>query len=333
MEHPASDSPSAIAADLRAWFQRESSLDEVHVSGVERIETGRSGFLYGVTIDTATGVERCVLRLPPPGVRPIGPADVVRQGRIMSAIRETGFPVPRIVAQSSDPAVLGRPFLLMERVTGTQADVAAQTVDARSLAASVVTTARRLHSIPIGQAGIGDEEPTTLREELHRWSRLMERVPAELVAGGIGLHQVLRAQIPDEQPPTLVHADFHMGNMLFDGADVVAVLDWEIAEIGQPLLDLGCLCTVAVRRRFGEDTVPGGRLDLTVADYLDLYGVGEDEMRWYIGLSLYKYAAILAYSMSLHLSGRRHHPSLDTKLMSTIISGMIEEGLSLLSND
>jgi aminoglycoside phosphotransferase (APT) family kinase protein len=333
MDHATSDFPSAIAADLSAWFAGDSSLGDVHVSAVERVETGRSGFLYGVTINTANAVQRCVLRLPPAGVRPVGPADVMRQGRIMNAIHEVGFPVPRIVAQSSDPVVLGRPFVLMERVDGTQVDVAAETADAHSLAASVVTAARRLHSIPIARSGIGDEEPTTLRQELQRWSRLMDRVSQELVPDGTRLHQALVAQVPDERPPTLVHADFHMGNMLFNGADVVAVLDWEIAEIGQPLIDLGCLCTVAWRRRFGEDTVPGGRLNLTVADYLDLYGAGEDEMRWYIGFSLYKYAAILAYSMHLHLSGRRHDPSLDTKLMSTIISGMITDGLSLASGD
>jgi aminoglycoside phosphotransferase (APT) family kinase protein len=218
-------------------------------------------------------------------------------------------------------------------VDGTQINVVAETVDAHCLASSVVAAARNLHSIPIDLSGIGDEQPTTLRQELQRWSRLMERVPQELVSDGARLHQLLLAQVPDERPPTLVHADFHMGNMLFNGADVVAVLDWEIAEIGQPLIDLGCLCTVAMRRRFGEDTVPGGRLKLTVADYLDLYGAGEDEMRWYVGLSLYKYAAILAYSMHLHLSGRRHDPSLNTKLMSTIISGMITDGLSLASGD
>jgi aminoglycoside phosphotransferase (APT) family kinase protein len=333
MDQPASDLLPAIATDLGAWFERESSLDGVRVSGVERIETGRSGFLYGLTLNTPNAAQRCVLRLPPPGVRPVGPADVARQGRIMSALHEVGFPVPPIVAQSSDPVVLGRPFVLMERVVGTAVDVAADTTDARSLVASVVDTARRLHSIPVAQSGIGDEQPSTLRHELQRWSRLVERVPQELVSGAAGLQEALLAQVPAERTPTLVHADFHMGNMLFGGADVVAVLDWEIAEIGQPLIDLGCLCTVAVRRRFGEDNVPGGTLDVSVADYLDLYGVGEDEMRWYIGLSLYKYAAILAYSMYLHVSGRRHHPSLDTKLITAVISGMITDGLSFVSGD
>src|ERR1700722_6197156 len=124
MDERASDLLSAIAADLDAWFGRESSPDAMHVSSVERVETGRSGFLYGVTLNTPDAAQRCVLRLPPPGVRPIGPADVMRQGRIMSALHEVGFPVPQILAQSSDPVVLGRPFVLMERVAGTPVDLA-----------------------------------------------------------------------------------------------------------------------------------------------------------------------------------------------------------------
>jgi aminoglycoside phosphotransferase (APT) family kinase protein len=251
----------------------------------------------------------------------------------MSALHDAGYPTPLIVAQSADPVVLDRPFVLMESVQGTSVDTAAQEVDARSIGASVVATARRLHATPISQSGIGDEEPTPPQQELVRWARLIDRVPQELAAGAPELQRALAAQVPLERPPTLVHADYHMGNMLFRGAEVVAVLDWEIAEIGQPLIDLACLCTVAVRRRFGHDSVPGGRLDLTVTDYLDLYGVGEDEMRWYIALSLYKYAAVLSYSMHLHLTGRRHDPRLDTAMMSRTISGMLADGLSFATGN
>ena len=76
------------------------------------------GFTYFVTIDEGDGPRRFVLRLPPPGARIAGPADVVRQGRIMAALHAAGLPVPAIPVLTSDPVVDGRPFVLMEAVDG-----------------------------------------------------------------------------------------------------------------------------------------------------------------------------------------------------------------------
>src|SRR5262249_59740118 len=69
---------------------------------------------------------------------------------------------------------------------------------------------------------------------------------------------LLTAQKPAERPPVLVPAAFHSANMLFRDGQVVALLDWEIAQLGQPLLDLACLAVVAHASRTGEDRVPGG---------------------------------------------------------------------------
>src|SRR5207302_5875516 len=85
-------------------------------------------------------------------------------------------------------------------------------------------------------------------------------------------------------------------------------LDWEIAELGQPLLDLGCLCSMTVRRRFADAPSPGGAVAIEMDELFTLYGVDADEMRWYVALSLYKYAAILGYNLMLHRKGRRPDP-------------------------
>jgi aminoglycoside phosphotransferase (APT) family kinase protein len=116
--------------------------------------------------------------------------------------------------------------------------------------------------------------------------------------------------------------------MLFRGPEVVAVLDWEIAEIGQPLLDLGCLCIVSHRRRYKGAPNPGGTIDVPVEDLYRLYGADPDEMRWYLALSLYKYASIFGYNLMLHRRGKRPDPMYEG-LTDTIV-GMIEEGIALL---
>src|SRR4029077_17184275 len=87
---------------------------------VDSIPEGHSGFTYFVLIEDGEGPRRFVLRLPPPGARIAGPADVVLQGRIMAALHAAGLPAPGVPVLSSDPVVDGRPFILMDAVEGTR---------------------------------------------------------------------------------------------------------------------------------------------------------------------------------------------------------------------
>jgi len=303
-----------IRADVEAVLRRP-------VKSIEPIPEGHSGFTYFVDGDF-------VLRLPPPGARIAGPADVVRQGRIMSALRSVGLPTPAIPLMSSDAAIDGRPFILMERVDGVRIEETARREKPLDIATSAVNVLKRMQSVPIEKTGIGDEEPVGLREEMMRWAMLMQRAPEELTTRAGELGGMLAAHIPTERTPTLVHGDYHYGNMLFRGADVVAVLDWEIAELGQPLLDLGCLCSMTVRRRFADAPSPGGAVAIEMEELFDIYGVSANDMGWYVALSLYKYAAILGYNLMLHRKGRRPDPMYEG-LTGTIV-GMIDEGIELL---
>jgi len=303
-----------IRSDLEKALSRR-------VGSIVSIPEGHSGFTYFVDGDY-------VLRLPPPGARIAGPADVVRQGRIMSALRSAGLPTPAIAMMSSEPLIDGRPFVLMERVDGVRIEETAQREAAADIAASAVSVLKTMQALPLEKTGIGDEEPVGLREEMMRWAMLMQRAPEELTTRAGELGGLLAARVPDERAPTLVHGDYHYGNMLFRGAEVVAVLDWEIAELGQPLLDLGCLCSMTVRRRFADAPSPGGAVAIEMDELFNLYGVEANEMRWYVALSLYKYAAILGYNLMLHRKGRRPDPMYEG-LTGTIV-GMIDEGITLL---
>jgi len=246
----------------------------------------------------------------------------------MSALRSAGLPTPAIPLMSSEPAVDGRPFILMERVDGLRIEATAERERPLDIATSAINVMKRMQALPLDKTGIGDEEPVGLRAEMMRWAMLMQRAPEELTTRAGELGGRLAAQIPVERPPTLVHGDYHFGNMLFRGAEVVAVLDWEIAELGQPLLDLGCLCSMTVRRRFADAPSPGGAVAIEMDELFTLYGVDADEMRWYVALSLYKYAAILGYNLMLHRKGRRPDPMYEG-LTGTIV-GMIDEGITLL---
>jgi len=293
------------------------------VQSIDAIPEGHSGFTYFVTAETGS----YVLRLPPPGARIAGPADVVRQGHIMSALHQAGLPTPAIRMMSTDPVVDGRPFILMQRVEGTRIEPTAQRENAMDIARSAVTVLKRLHALPLDRTGIGNEDPVGLQAEMMRWGMLMQRAPEELTTRSGELGGLLAANVPPERPPTLVHGDYHYGNMLFRGHEVAAVLDWEIAEIGQPLLDLGCLCIIAIRRKYQGAPNPGGAIDVSMEQLYDLYGVEAEQMRWFAAMSLYKYASIFGYNLMLHRKGRRPDPMYE-RLTDTIV-GMIDEGIGL----
>jgi aminoglycoside phosphotransferase (APT) family kinase protein len=317
-----------IREDLEAQCRERLGKPELRVMSIDAIPEGHSGFTYFVTIDDGAGPRRFVLRLPPPGARIAGPADVVRQGRIMAALHAAGLPAPAIPVLSSDPVVDGRPFLLMDAVEGSRIEKAGVEQKPLEIAASAVSVLKKLHALPLDRTGIGDEAPVGLQAEMLRWLWLIDRAPAELTPRAGHLGGLLAARLPAEREPTLVHGDYHYGNMLFRGSDVVAVLDWEIAQIGQPLLDLGCLCIVSHRRKYEGAPNPGGSIDVPIEDLCRLYGADPDEMHWYLALSLYKYASIFGYNLMLHRRGKRHDPMYEG-LTDTIV-GMIEEGIALL---
>src|SRR5690348_5028015 len=126
-----------IREDLAAHLGRP-------ITRVEPISTGHSGFTYFVDLGD---VSRYVLRLPPPGARIAGPADVVRQGRIMSALHTSGLPVPSIAAMSDQPVIDGRPFILMQAVDGARIDETRRREAPREIARSAVAVMKRLHAV------------------------------------------------------------------------------------------------------------------------------------------------------------------------------------------
>jgi aminoglycoside phosphotransferase (APT) family kinase protein len=317
-----------IQADLEAQCRERLGRPQLRVISVEPIPEGHSGFTYFVNLDDGDGPRRYVLRLPPPGARIAGPADVVRQGRIMAALHAAGLPVPAIPVLTSDAVVDGRPFVLMEAVAGERIEKAGIEQQPLDIARSAVKALKRIHALPLEQTGIGDEAPVGLNAEMLRWLWLMERAPEELTQRAGELGGLLAARIPQERAPALVHGDFHYGNMLFKGHEVVAVLDWEIAQIGQPLLDLGCLCIVSHRRKYKGAPNPGGSIDIAIEDMYELYGADPVEMRWYLAMSLYKYAAIFGYNLMLHRRGKRPDPMYEG--LTDTITGMIDEGIALL---
>lgn len=313
-----------IGADL------ERVLPGARVVGVAPIAGGHSGFTYLVEAEREGEPLEWVLRLPPPGTRPIGPADVARQGRVMAAVGAAGGPAPAILAMAAAPVVDGRPFVLMERVGGLQPPGLLVEMSATEVAGAALEALRFLRSLPLEATGLEGEEAVGIGPELARWAALLER--AELDGRDADARRLLaqlEASAPPERAPSLVHGDFHYGNLLYRDGRVAAVLDWEIAELGQPMLDVGCLGMVAVRHHPGPPpTAVEVDLDLDLDALVELSGEPPAEVRWHTALACFKYAAILGYNRSLHLRGRRPDPYYER--MAPVTAWLVVEGLRLL---
>jgi aminoglycoside phosphotransferase (APT) family kinase protein len=320
----------AARHDLEAYLRGLEALSDISLGELAPFGDGNSGFTYAVSAEIAGQTSSLVLRLSPPNARIAGPADVGRQGRILSALHEAGAPAPRVLAHDSAPCIDGRAFVLMELVEGARWDTAEAPGTDGEVAAVVVETLKKLQSISQDQIGIGDEPPVSPADELERWARLLDRAVEPVREPGRRLAELLARALPLPSAPCLVHGDFHYGNLLFREGNVVAVLDWEIAERGEPLLDVGCLAVASLRRKYGAEPNPTGSVDVPVEGLLELYGAEPEDAAWFVALTCLKYGAILGYNLGLHRSGKRHDPIYD-ELQETM-RGLMDDGTVILRN-
>lgn len=288
---------------------------------VRPIPEGHSSFTYWVVADGS----RSVLRLPPPGARVAGPADIPRQARILRALGAKGLPVPRVLWSSARPVVDGRPYLVMEAVDGLRVEEAVRTLPPPAMAQAAIRVLRQLQAVPVAESGIGDEPAVSPADQLAYWARLMDRAPVELTTRAPRLRRGLEASLPQPGPTVMVHGDFHYGNMLFRDGEVVAILDWEIAQLAQMELDPGCLC-VAAEVVGGAAGAP--RWEVRPERVAEALGLNPGEFVWFRALTYFKYAAIFGYNLMLHRRGKRPDPSYE--LRAQTIPNFIDRGLDLL---
>jgi aminoglycoside phosphotransferase (APT) family kinase protein len=317
-----------IAADLRVYLRQRALGIEFDAASLQAFGDGHSGYTYAIDA-IENGLPRpCVLRLSPPGARIAGPADVGRQGRIMAALGERGLSVPHVIACETNACIDGRAFVLMERVEGVPWQIAAADHSHLHVAEQTVASLKEIHALPTWATGIGDEQPVALQQELRHWSRLLSRAAVSLQRPAFALLEALERSRPRDCQYALVHGDYHYGNVLFRDGRLVAVLDWEIAEIGVPLLDLGCLAVASLRRRFRPEPNPTGSVEISVPDLFHLYGADPVDGGWYVAFSCFKYAAILSFNLQLHRAGKRHDAVYE-ELQNTMF-GLIDLGLAIV---
>lgn len=317
-------SEDRLIADLRTALEG-ASRTKVEVNSLRSFGDGHSGHTYSAVFESGGYARRCVVRLSPPGVRIAGPADIGRQGRIMASLWKAGLPVPEVIATDSEPVVDGRSYAILELVDGCGWEDAVRSTSARAVAEAAADFLRRVHALSPEATGIGDEAPISPAEEVARWSRLFDRGAEAAREPGLRLAKALAASAPQLGRPTLVHGDFHYANLIFgSGAEIVAVVDWEIAHLGYRLLDFGCLAVATMRRRYLPEPNPTGSLEISLPELAEIHGVDPTEGAWATAASCLKYGAILAYNLELHRQGKKLDPVYE-ELQGTMV-GLLEDG-------
>lgn len=242
--------PELIGIDLaavEAWMVRVVE----HVAAPfrwTRISGGHSNLTYKVQ---DAGGRSFALRRPPLGSHSGGAHDVLREHRIQQALQGSVIPVPRMIAACADASVTGAPFYLMDWAEGSIVDraecVAALLPDEasrRRMAYGLIDTLADLHRVDVDAVGLGTLGPREdqLSRNLERMRKVWERTRTRELPLIDELHARLVAARPVQRHTGLVHSDFRPGNVILDAdGAIVAILDWELAALGDVLVDVGGL--------------------------------------------------------------------------------------------
>jgi aminoglycoside phosphotransferase (APT) family kinase protein len=276
----------------------------------ELIAGGRSNLTYRVT--DRVGRSFALRRPPVSHVLPTA-HDMKREYTVISALGPTGVPVPRTFGLCTDEAVNGASFYVMSFVEGhiVRNEHAAGELDeaARAHAGdSLIDTLAQLHAVDVDAVGLGDfaRRDGYIVRQLKRWhgqfvQSTVDGAPGPAVVDRV--HDLLASRIPDQQGVAIVHGDYRLDNtVLDDKGNVVAILDWEICTLGDPLADLGLLSVYWAEAEDTEPaligvvptTLPGfpRRADL-VKRYAEASGRDVSHIPYYRAFGFWKLACIL----------------------------------------
>ena len=324
------------AAQLIALMRAKTGDAQATAHTLETLP-GHAGFSFSfVLARTNQPARTLVLRLAPPGVKIAGPADIVRQAKIMTSLRDTPVPVPRVIWSGDEPGFFARPYSVVEFLEGVKLSDAPFAPDhMKMLARMGIAMIAALHALDWKAQRDAFGDPLSLGEELTRLDYLLDRptLDSQVVARAPELRARLRASIPATPRLGCVHGDFQWANVLFSEVRPIALIDWEIASIGPTLLDLGWVSFFADPASWidvGEPRVRPLTPDEILAAYADAaaFVVNPDEVRWFRAFAGYRFGVITCFNLMLHRRGKRDDPHWEEIALSA--PRMFERGLELL---
>jgi len=341
----AQDPPGLDLTRLADWL---ATLPDSPVPPAGRVTgplkaTLLAGGKSNLTYEVRDGEYRWVLRRPPLGHVLATAHDMAREYRVMSALQGTGVPVPKTYALCQDRGVIGAPFYLMERVEGTAYRWASQLEPlgrerTRKISSDLIDILAALHAVDpasVGLADFGRPEGFLVRQ-VSRWKKQLDASYCRDLPAATELHALLAASVPEQSPDGIVHGDYRLDNVLTAVDDhLVAVLDWEMATLGDPLTDLALM---SVYQRFAA--IMGGSIAdassapgfLTTQEVITRYAAAShrnlEHFGFYLGLAAFKLAVITEGIYYRHLHGQTVGTGFDT--VGTVTEPMLAAGIDFV---
>jgi aminoglycoside phosphotransferase (APT) family kinase protein len=327
---PRHDQPGEVRAEdafdtaaVQAWLSpRVDGLGELRE--VRQYPGGASNLTYLLRFDD----RELILRRPPAGRKAKSAHDMKREFRVQQRLRPVYPYVPNVLALCEDPAVLGSDFYVMDRLDGIifrrdlppGLDLSAD--EARSLAFRVIDRLIELHEVDPVAAGLADigKGAGYVERQVNGWNERFTRARTDDSPDCAEIMAWLEANRPDDVRICVIHNDFRFDNVVLDDAlDVIGVLDWEMATLGDPLMDLGGSLAYWTQADDGAMTLelrkqpthaPGMPTRAEVVDYYCAkMGVSAGNWTFYEVFGLFRLLVIMQQIYYRFQAGQTHNPA------------------------
>jgi aminoglycoside phosphotransferase (APT) family kinase protein len=293
------------------------------------------------------GASRWALRRPPLGhVLPTA-HNMAREFRIISALHDTAVPVAGAVALCQDPDVIGAPFYLMGFVDGVvldRPDVLASVTREQAARSCelLVDTLLALHAIDPEAIGLGDfgRPAGFLDRQVRRWTAQWQASVTRQLPDVEWLVGWLTDRLPEQSGPGIVHGDYRLTNIIYSAGftEVAAVVDWEMATVGDPLTDVGLVVVYQELSNAGGFVMPHLAVErgfVAAADLVARYSAGSDRdlshLAWYVAFGWFKLAVIAEGIHARFLQGKTVGKGFEG--IGTWVPHLVERGLLALGPD
>jgi aminoglycoside phosphotransferase (APT) family kinase protein len=318
--------PLIIRENLERYLAQRLPADASEIE-LERIGEGHSN----ITFLVKRGDDRCVLRRPPRPPLPPSAHDVLREWRLLDAVKDTVIRAPRTLLACDDESVIGAPFYVMEYIEGSViTSEIPEPLDSpeerRRMGLDLVDALAEIHSVDWGACGLeGYGKPTGyLERQLRRFNGLWEVNKTRELPRVQEVGEWLAREMPQSPEATIVHGDYRLGNTMVASdapARVIAIFDWELSTIGDPLADVGYMTVTWVEPGDSADTMYSSLSSVTrregfptrdemIAHYEERTGRSVRALRWYQTLALWKAAVFMEGNYKRSLAGTTDDPYL-----------------------
>jgi len=316
---PVRDEDSFDIAKVHNWLN--TYIDEASLPEVFQFRSGASNLTYLLKYPD----RELVLRRPPIGTKAVSAHDMKREFLIQSRLKPVYDLVPHVIALCEDHSILGSDFYVMDRIQGEifRRDVpeSLSTDDISIMATSLVSGLSQLHSVDASVIAELNKGSGYVTRQVEGWSKRYRNALTDDVPDGEDVMNWLLSHKPDDVDSCIIHGDWRIDNMVFDLGQkkLVGVLDWELATVGDPLMDLGSALAywvdkddepifASLRRQPSHlDGMPTRKE--FIAKYLELSGRKCDDFTFYEVFGLFRLSVIIQQIWARYKVGQTTNPA------------------------